>query len=110
MATVKQCDRCGAIFEYDSNAKCNAIELLKIDLKGTMLHGKPIDLCPSCVTKLKSFLNGQYISSNVVKAHIEATSKVQKAYDILTAHPFVDDDPHKAIEEAIRYLGEALDS
>lgn len=100
MALVKQCDRCKAIFKYDPTQMRNAVRIGLVNMQGGLLREESHDLCPKCMTLIYDILTdgGSF-----------DFDRVQHAYDVLTAHPFVDNEPHKHIEEATGYLGEVLD-
>ena len=101
MALVKQCDRCKAIFKYDPTQQINCVETGLVNGGGAWVcRQNAYDLCPKCMTLIHDILTdgGSF-----------DFDRIQHAYDVLTAHPFVDNEPHKHIEEATGYLGEVLD-
>lgn len=57
---AKKCDRCGMYYELyntdPSPKRSNGVMFLNIDAYQKYFSHKPIDLCPSCMESLYSFL------------------------------------------------------
>jgi len=60
MAAAKKCDVCGKFYDVYNHKQDpnnpNGIMFVNIDGKGDYYRGTPTDLCPSCLTHVKSFI------------------------------------------------------
>ncbi len=70
MAKARKCDRCGIFYEQykgdkaSKNEKANGLFLIDKDWSEEYYRRKAYDLCPDCMRKLESFLNGSNCQAN----------------------------------------------
>lgn len=58
MAIARKCDRCGELYECYEDVQFNSIRLeLDMQYSSTPVFVKVYDLCPSCATMLKDWLD-----------------------------------------------------
>lgn len=69
MAIVKQCDRCGKIYNHysttGSKVEYNAFMLVVTNCSNTveLEHSSPLDLCKKCMRELGDFMDMKKIKS-----------------------------------------------